>query len=48
MNTNTDDIFLQLDYGAVNRGAALSVRFDAFANFDSVLVCENQTAFIKF
>ena len=48
MNTNTDDIFLQLDYGAVNRGAALTVRFDAFSNFDSVLVAENQTAFIKF
>jgi hypothetical protein len=48
LNTNTDDCYLQLDYGAVNRGAPLNLRLDAFSNFDSVLVCENQTAFIKF
>jgi hypothetical protein len=47
-NSNTDDIFLTLNYNAFNRGAALTVRFDAFANFDCVLVCENNTAYVKF
>ena len=47
-NSNTDDIFLTLNYNAVNRGAALTARWDAFANFDCVLVCENNTAYVKF
>jgi len=46
-NSNTDDIFLTLNYNAVNRGN-LTVRFDAFANFDCVLVCENNTSYVKF
>ena len=45
-NSNTDDIFAILDYPT--RGAALTVRFDAFANYDCVLVCENNTAYVKF
>ena len=47
-NSNTDDIFLTMNYNAVNRGAALTARWDAFANFDCVLVCENNTAYVKF
>ena len=47
-NTNTDDIFITLNYNAVNRGAALTARWDMFANFDCVLVCENNTAYVKF
>jgi len=47
-NSNTDDIFLTMNYNAVNRGAALTARWDGFANFDSVLVCENNTAYVKF
>jgi hypothetical protein len=47
-NSNTDDIFLTLNYNATNRGADITVRYDAFANFDCVLVCENNTAYVKF
>jgi len=47
-NSNTDDIFLTLTYGNINRGGDITVRFDAFANFDCVLVCENNTAYVKF
>jgi hypothetical protein len=47
-NSNTDDIFLTLTYGNINRGADITVRYDAFANFDCVLVCENNTAYVKF
>jgi len=48
-NSNTDDIFLTLNYNAVNRGGVnLTARWDAFANFDCVLVCENNTAYVKF
>jgi len=47
-NSNTDDIFLTMNYNAVNRGAALTARWDAFANFDCVLVCENNSCYVKF
>jgi len=45
-NTNTDDIFLIMDFDG--QGSAVTTRFDAYANFDSVLVCENGNAYIKF
>jgi hypothetical protein len=45
-NSNTDDIFLIMNFGAQNN--AIVTRFDTFANFDSVLVCENNNAYIKF
>ena len=45
-NSNTDDIFLIMNFdGQPN---AIVTRFDTFANFDSVLVCENNNAYIKF
>jgi hypothetical protein len=47
-NSNTDDIFLTMTYGNINRNADITVRYDAFANFDCVLVCENNTAYVKF
>ena len=45
-NTNTDDIFLIMDFDGLT--SATTTRFDAYANFDSVLVCENGNAYIKF
>ena len=45
-NSNTDDIFLIMNFGA--QANAIVTRFDSFANFDSVLVCENNSAYIKF
>jgi hypothetical protein len=45
-NSNTEDIFLFMNFAA--QGTAFTARFDTFANFDSVLVCENQNAYIKF
>jgi len=46
-NTNTDDIFLIMNFKGRGVADALT-RFDAFSNFDSVLVCENGNAYIKF
>ena len=44
-NSNTDDIFLVLNHTAP---AAQTIRYDAFALFDSVLVFENNTCYRKF
>jgi len=45
-NSNTDDIFCIMNFAA--QSAATTVRFDAFAMFDQVLVFENNTAYVKF
>ena len=45
-NSNTDDIFLIANYAGQTN--ATVTRWDTFANFDSVLVCENNSAYIKF
>lgn len=45
-NSNTDDIFFIPNFTATQAVAAC--RFDAFANFDAVLVCENNTMYVKF
>ena len=45
-NSNTDDIYLVLNHKAA--AGAVSVRYDAFALFDSVLVFENNTCYRKF
>ena len=45
-NSNTDDIFLVMNFAA--QAGAVVTRFDTYANFDSVLVCENNSAYIKF
>lgn len=45
LNTNQDDIFCQL---TMTSPTARTTRFDAFANFDCVIVCENNVAYSKF
>ena len=45
-NSNTDDIYFVGDF--LNTSNAVTTRFDAFANFDVVLVCENGTCYVKF
>lgn len=44
-NSNTDDIFLLANFVS---GSAVTCRFDCFANFDAVIVCENNTCYVKF
>ncbi len=44
-NSNNDDTYLFL---TLTPTAGVSARFDAFANFDTVVVCENQTCYVKF
>lgn len=45
-NSNTDDIFCVMNFGP--NAASPTVRFDAFSLFDSVVVFENNTAYVKF
>jgi hypothetical protein len=44
-NSNTDDIYFNPTYLYVAGG---NIRLDAFANFDAVLVCQNDTAYVNF
>jgi hypothetical protein len=46
-NSNTDDIFLIANFTQQTGGNVIT-RFDAFANFDSVVVCDNNTAYVRF
>lgn len=46
MNTNTSDIFYQPAH--LGFAAATTVYYTAFANFDSVLVCENGVAYTRY
>lgn len=46
LNTNTDDIYLNATYGTV--AETVNYRYDAFANYDQVLVCENGVAYVRF
>jgi hypothetical protein len=45
-NSNTDDIYYNPIFGPSVLGT--SIRFEAYALFDSVLVCENNTSYVKF
>ena len=45
-NSNTDDIFAVMNFGTSQPSG--TVRFDAFAMFDEVVVFENNTCFVKF
>ena len=45
-NSNTDDIYFVPTYAG--QAAATTTRFDAFAMFDTVLVFENGTCFVKY
>ena len=50
-NSTTDDIFCQMQFGGLanfGNAAIPSLRFDFFALYDSLLICENSTALIKF
>jgi len=46
MNTNTSDIF----YNPIHNATASNtpINYNAYANFDSVLVCENGVAYVRF
>jgi hypothetical protein len=44
-NSNTDDIYCVLNFDGSQ--AQTNLRFDAFANYDCVLVVDNNTAYIK-
>lgn len=46
MNTNTSDIFFQPTHNGLV--ANTQCYYTAFANFDSVLVCENGVAYVRF
>jgi hypothetical protein len=46
-NSLNDDIFIQMMFDGT-AGAAINARFDFFALYDSLLICENQTAYVKF
>ena len=45
-NSNTDDIYAVLTH--TNTSSTATVRYDAFALFDEVIVFENNTAYVKF
>ena len=45
-NSNTDDIYYVANLAAGD--SSYTPRFDAFANFDSVIIFENNTAYIVF
>ena len=45
-NTNTSDIYYLANFAA--QGSAVSTRFDCFANFDLLIVCDNSTCYVKF
>jgi len=45
-NSNTDDIFFIGNFKPAN--AIATARFDAFANFDSCIVFENGTAYVRY
>ena len=45
-NSNTDDVYYVGNYAA--QGAATTTRFDSFALFDTVIVFENGTAYVKY
>jgi hypothetical protein len=44
-NSNTDDIYYIANY---TPAANTTLRLDAFALFDAVVVCENSTAYVRF
>lgn len=46
-NSLTDDIFLQVQLNGTGTDVA-SLRFDTWALYDSLLICENGTAYVKF
>ncbi len=56
MNTNVDDVFLVIQYLTditdhavmpTTKATGSNIRYDTFAMFDALLVCENNTAFVR-
>ena len=56
-NSNTDDIYFVGNYNTANGSAtnytgadlaAATIRFDAYAMYDCVFICENGTAYVKY
>jgi len=47
-NSSTDDIYYIATFGAQGANLAATARFDAFALFDSLLVFENNTCYVKY
>jgi hypothetical protein len=47
-NSNTDDIFAVLTFGGNSSTLTNVARFDSFAMFDAVIVCESNTCFRRF
>jgi hypothetical protein len=45
-NSNTEDIFCVLNFAA--NASTPTVRFDAFAQYDQVIIFENGTSYVKF
>lgn len=45
-NTNTEDIYAMVNFGT--QSAVGNMRFDSFANFDCVVICENGTCYVRF
>lgn len=48
MNTNSSDVYCQLQYKTITGATAESARYDSYCCFDAVFVCENGTAYIRF
>ena len=46
-NSNTDDIFAIMNFNGI-AGAVTTARFDAFVMFDSCVVFENGTAYVRY
>lgn len=47
LNTTTSDVFWQFQYSNAAGGIA-NLRYDFYSLYDSLLVCENNTAYVKF
>lgn len=47
-NTNSSDVYCQLQYKTITGATAESARYDSYCCFDAVFVCENGTAYIRF
>lgn len=47
-NTNTSDIYCMIDFGTQAGATSANCRLDAYCNFDAVIVCQNDTCYVRF
>jgi hypothetical protein len=47
-NTNTSDIYCMIDFGTQTGATSANCRLDAYCNFDAVIVCQNDTCYVRF